>query len=167
MEHTEHILTIFTFVIAIIGLATILFFIYMNLRLTKKNKALEKKVNELHNYRKQQVNKDSANEYKRLQDAVYEDKLYADQNLDRDAFAARMNISRHALNRVISGNTNGQSFPQWINNIRIERACEMLRNEPYKAVADIAKEVGLTQNNFHRLFRLRFNKTPNEYRQNG
>ena len=103
--------------------------------------------------------------YESLVNAVYAEKLYADLQIDRDSFAAHMNLSRHSLNMILRTNTKGLSFPQWLNTIRIEIASEMLQNEPEKPIAIIAKEVGLTPNNFHRLFRLRFGVTPTEYRQ--
>lgn len=106
-----------------------------------------------------------AEEYQRILKAVYEEKLFADPHLGRDSFAAHMNISRHTLNKILNSNANGQSFPQWINTIRIEAACGILRSEPKKTIAAVAKNVGLTPNNFHRLFRLQFGMTPSQYKQ--
>ena len=109
---------------------------------------------------------DIKNKYLRIMTAVYEEKLYADVQMDRDTFASRMKLSRHSLNKIISANTNGLSFPQWINRIRIDRACDLLRNSPNKSVVKIAGEVGLTPDNLRRLFRQYFGITPSEYRKN-
>jgi len=146
------------------------FFIIVSQHFKKKNKALEKKITELNKDTPKAnikpMDKDIIEEYNRILKAVYDDKLYADQHMDRDKFAARMAISRHSLNRIITGNTDGKSFPQWLNNIRIEVGSNILLKEPEKPVTVVAKEVGLTPNNFHRLFRLQYGMTPNEYRQN-
>ena len=75
---------------------------------------------------------DIKNAYLRLMTAVIEEKLYADVQMDRNTFASRMKLSRHSLNKIISANTNGLSFPQWINRIRIDRACDLLQNCPNK-----------------------------------
>ena len=64
-------------------------------------------------------------EYLRLLEAVEKEKLYTNIDLDRETFAKRMGISRHTLNKIISTNTGGLSFPQWVNGIRIGRACEL------------------------------------------
>lgn len=108
---------------------------------------------------------DTKNEYLRLMTAVIEEKLYADVQMDRDTFASRMKLSRHSLNKIISINTNGMSFPQWINRIRIDRACDLLKNCPNKSIVKIAGEVGLTPDNLRRLFRQYFGITPSEYRK--
>ena len=109
-------------------------------------------------------NEDTKNEYLRLMTAVIEEKLYADVQMDRDTFATRMKLSRHSLNKIISTNTNGLSFPQWINRIRIDRACDLLQNCPNKSIVKIAREVGLTPDNLRRLFRQYFGISPSEYR---
>lgn len=86
-------------------------------------------------------------------------------DLDRETFAKRMGISRHTLNKIISTNTGGLSFPQWVNGIRIGRACELLRDEPGKNVAEIAEESGLTPDNLRRLFRQQLGISPSDYRR--
>ena len=104
-------------------------------------------------------------EYLRLLEAVEKDKLYTNIDLDRETFAKRMEISRHTLNKIISTNTGGLSFPQWVNGIRIGHACERLRDEPGKTVAEIAEESGLTPDNLRRLFRQQLGISPSDYRR--
>ena len=165
---TVQILTI-AIEIAVISTLYIFVFYIVFRRFKKKNKTPEKISETLQD--EDDMTKESEmnykEEYDRILKAVYDEHLYADQNLGRDSFAAQMNLSRHALNRIISSNTSGQSFPQWINTIRLEIACDLLRNKPAKPVGEIANEVGLTANNFYRLFRLQFGITPVQYRQEG
>ena len=40
------------------------------------------------------------------------------------------NISRHTLNDLLAEFTDGLSFPQYINNLRLEEALRLLRDEP-------------------------------------
>ena len=108
------------------------------------------------------VDVSSKAEYQRLLDAVMNECLYVDQHLDRDTFAARMSLSRHNLNKVLRENTNGLSFPQWLNGIRIEKACELLKREKRKTINEVAWAVGLTPDNLRRLFRQQIGITPTE-----
>ena len=163
---TVQILTI-AIEIAVISTLYIFVFYIVFRRFKKKNKPPEKISETLEDDMTKESEMNYKEEYDRILKAVYDEHLYADQNLGRDSFAAQMNLSRHALNRIISSNTSGQSFPQWINTIRLEIACDLLRNKPAKPVGEIANEVGLTANNFHRLFRLQFGITPVQYRQEG
>ena len=110
------------------------------------------------------VDVSSKAEYQRLLDAVMNECLYVDQHLDRDTFAARMSLSRHNLNKVLRENTNGLSFPQWLNGIRIEKACELLKREKRKTINEVAWAVGLTPDNLRRLFRQQIGITPTEYK---
>lgn len=156
--------------LTVVSMCVAIFFIIVCYQLRRQNKALEKKMQAMCPVGRKAVPDPQAESYREAYQnilrTVYQERLYADQQMDRDTFAARMNISRHTLNRILLTNTNGQSFPQWLNSIRIEKASELLLNEPDKPVSLVANEVGLSPNNFHRLFRLRYGVTPNEYRQN-
>ena len=146
------------------------YFILSRHRVKEKNRALVKVIDELNSRKKQTLvkqDKDLSEEYHRILTAVFEEKLYSQQQLGRDSFAEHMQISRKELNAILSSNTNGLSFPQWLNNIRLERACDMLQNEPGMTVSDIAEAVGLTPDNLRRIFRQQYGITPSEYREGG
>lgn len=160
------LLSILTFSWVTIGV----YFILSRHRVKEKNRALVKVIDELNSRKKQTLvkqDKDLSEEYHRILTAVFEEKLYSQQQLGRDSFAEHMQISRKELNAILSSNTNGLSFPQWLNNIRLERACDMLQNEPGMTVSDIAEAVGLTPDNLRRIFRQQYGITPSEYREGG
>ena len=163
------ILILVIFVTIIIGIIAA-YSIITKRRIKEKNRTMVKMINEL-NARKRKTlipveNKDSKEIYQQILERTFTERLYADLQMNRENFAAQMNISRHELNDLLSANTDGLSFPQWLNNIRLERACTLLQNEPDKPIKDIAEAVGLTPNNFLRLFRQQYGITPTEYRQN-
>lgn len=154
-------------VMAIIWMIIGTYFIVTRHDVKRKNRMLIKMIDELNQGKRRSLltqNKDTREEYARLLSAVLDEKLYSYQQLDRDTFAQHMNISRHALNEILSTNTDGLSFPQWLNNIRLERACYMLRNEPDKSVNEIAAAVGLTPDNLRRLFNRQYGISPTDYR---
>ena len=160
------LLSILTFSWVTIGV----YFILSRHRVKEKNRALVKVIDELNSRKKQTLvkqDKDLSEEYHRILTAVFEEKLYSQQQLGRDSFAEHMQISRKELNAILSSNINGLSFPQWLNNIRLERACDMLQNEPGMTVSDIAEAVGLTPDNLRRIFRQQYGITPSEYREGG
>lgn len=95
---------------------------------------------------------------------IRERKLYADINLQRQDIISRFGISRNTLNHLLNTYAEGLSFPNYINNIRMEKACTLLRSKPEKTISEIASEVGLSQHNFHNLFRRYFGLTPLTYR---
>ena len=167
----EFIVTVILLAILTFSWVTIgVYFILSRHQIKEKNRALVKVIDELNSRKKQTLvkqNKDMSEEYHRILTAVFEEKLYSQQQLGRDSFAEHMNISRKELNAILSSNTNGLSFPQWLNSIRLERACDMLQNEPGMTIGDIATAVGLTPDNFRRIFNQHFGISPSEYRENG
>ena len=76
------------------------------------------------------------------------------------------NISRHTLNDLLAEFTDGLSFPQYINNLRLEEALRLLRDEPDKTISVIATEVGFSSANLREQFKRKYGMTPAEYRQN-
>ena len=61
---------------------------------------------------------------------------------------------------------DGLSFPQYVNNIRLEKALCLLRDEPTKTVSAISTEVGFTPANLREQFKRKYGMTPLEFRQN-
>ena len=101
-----------------------------------------------------------------LDSAIRSERLYTNVNLQRQDICDRFDISRHALNDLLAEYTDGLSFPQYVNNIRLEEALRLLRNEPAKTVASIATEVGFTPANLREQFKRKYGMTPADYRHN-
>ena len=78
----------------------------------------------------------------------------------------RFNISRHTLNDLLAEHTGGLSFPQYVNNIRLEETLSLLHNAPQKTISAIATEVGFSSANLREQFKRKYGITPAEYRQN-
>ena len=60
---------------------------------------------------------------------------------------------------------DGQSFPQYVNNIRLEEALRLLRDAPSKALSAIATDIGFTPANLREQFKRKYGITPAEYRR--
>ncbi|MBQ8657394.1 MAG: AraC family transcriptional regulator [Prevotella sp.] len=98
--------------------------------------------------------------------AIRTERLYAQVSLQRQDIIHRFGINRHTLNDLITAHTNGLSFPQYINRIRIEEAKHLLDSQPAMTFTAIAEAVGFTPANLREQFKRHYGMTPGEYRKN-
>ena len=97
--------------------------------------------------------------------AIRTEHLYANVSLQRQDVCSRFCITRHTLNSLLAQHAGSSSFPQYINNIRMEEALPLLRDDPSMTIAAIAAAVGFTPANFREQFKRQYGVTPQEYRQ--
>lgn len=97
--------------------------------------------------------------------AIRTEHLYVNALLQRQDVCTRFCITRHTLNNLLAQHTGSPSFPQYINNIRMEEALPLLRDKPSMTIAVIAAAVGFTPANFREQFKRQYGVTPQEYRQ--
>ncbi len=93
---------------------------------------------------------------------------YIDRHLtheiDRTCAAAEAHLIPGTFSRFFKLRT-GRTRPEYVNALRIGRACELLSDDKWK-VADIAMECGFANlANFNRHFRKITKLSPREYRQ--
>ena len=100
-----------------------------------------------------------------IDSAIRTERLYANMGLQRQDICDRFDISRHALNDLLTTYANGQSLPQYINNIRLEEALRLLRDASSKTLSTIATDVGFTPANLREQFKRKYGITPAEYRR--
>ena len=82
-----------------------------------------------------------------------------------DLVAEELHLSKYYISHLINQRLK-QNFNEYINNIRISQACNLLR-ESDKKIADISEEVGFgTIRSFNRAFKLVMQMSPAEYRSN-
>lgn len=74
------------------------------------------------------------------------------------------NYSERQMARILSEYT-GKSFTHLIQNIKLNKACDLLKN-PELSIQDIVDKVGYSNTNyFYRLFKEQYQITPAQYRQ--
>ena len=100
-----------------------------------------------------------------IDNAIRTEQLYSNVSLQRQDICTRFRITRHTLNTLLARHVGSPSFPQYINNIRMEVALPLLRDDPSMTIAAIAAAVGFTSANFREQFKRRYGVTPQEYRQ--
>ena len=80
-----------------------------------------------------------------------------------DIVAEELHLSKYYISRLIN-NRLKQNFNEYINNLRISEACNLLRVTDEK-IADISEDVGFgTIRSFNRAFKLVMGMSPAEYR---
>ena len=87
------------------------------------------------------------------------------QQLTLDQLAAMTGLSSRQFYRLFKQQT-GQTFLQYLQNIRMNKSCELLRNST-KKISEIANIVGYRDLKFfHSIFKRRIGVTPKQYRYN-
>ena len=82
-----------------------------------------------------------------------------------DIVAEELHLSKYYISRLINKKLK-QNFNEYINNLRISEACNLLR-ETDKKIADISEDVGFgTVRSFNRAFNTILGISPKEYRSN-
>lgn len=135
----------------------------------EKNRALVRMIDKLNSTRRAaqtDAAKPDKEMFELIDGVIRKEKLYTNINLQRQDIMDRFDISRHYLNGLFSAYANGQSFPAYINEMRMQDALRMLENEPEASIGLIADAVGFTPANFREQFKRQYGMTPTEYRQN-
>lgn len=93
------------------------------------------------------------------------DEKINDPNLSPDQLSASMGISRTKLYRDLK-RIDGQSLSDYVRNVRLEKAAYLLVNTRMN-IQEIMNEVGfVNSSHFTRIFKLKYEVTPSEYKKN-
>ncbi len=103
--------------------------------------------------------------FARIDGAIKSENLYANKYLQRQDIIDRFGLSRHNLNNLLNTFADGQSFPSYINSIRLTEAKKLLKNKTDMNISAVAEAVGFSPANLRDQFKRRFGLTPAEYRQ--
>ena len=159
----SHIVSLAVAVIAVLAIVFAIYFFRQKRIVSEKNRALVRMIN---GTPPEPVKNDNSDLFNDIDTTIRNEQLYKNVNLQRQDICDRFSISRHTLNDLLAEHTNGLSFPQYVNNIRLEAALRLLRDEPTKTVSAIATEVGFTPANLREQFKRKYGMTPADYRQN-
>lgn len=94
----------------------------------------------------------------------YIDQYIYDQNLSLEDIATELHINYYYLSKCFK-KVEGISFTKYVTNKRLQIASDLL-SETNLHIYEICERIGMNPNNFHGLFRKKFNITPQEYRKN-
>ena len=178
----SHIISLAVTVVALLAIAFAVYFFRQKRIVTEKNRALVRMINgmpiepEPEEEELEEQGEDESDDggpitvqssiFNDIDAAIRSEQLYKNVNLQRQDICDRFDISRHTLNDLLAENAGGLSFPQYVNNIRLEVALRLLREDPAKTISAIATEVGFSSANLREQFKRKYGMTPAEYRQN-
>ena len=178
----SHIISLAVTVVALLAIAFAVYFFRQKRIVTEKNRALVRMINgmpiepEPEEEELEEQGEDESDDggpitvqssiFNDIDAAIRSEQLYKNVNLQRQDICDRFDISRHTLNDLLAENAGGLSFPQYVNNIRLEVALRLLREDPAKTISAIAAAVGFSPANLREQFKRKYGMTPAEYRQN-
>ena len=92
-------------------------------------------------------------------------KLYLNPNLTLATIAKELNISPHTLSQYLNDNL-GKSFSSFINELRIEKAQELILSDKSYTIEALGYESGYnSKSTFYTTFKKLTGQTPSEYRK--
>ena len=99
----------------------------------------------------------------KLINIIQEKKLYLEEHFTMNDLIEIMHINRNYLSEVIS-RSEYQSFYRLVNSMRIEHACDVLKNDPTMKLEQVAIASGFSSgSSFSQIFRRVMNVSPKEY----
>lgn len=94
-----------------------------------------------------------------------EEKLYAEGRLTLEDLSDRLHLSVQALSEFFN-QYEKTNFPGYVNKIRIDRACELMEEDPSRTVLSVAFEVGFTaKSTFNSAFLRHKSQSPTAFRK--
>ncbi|RDC54739.1 AraC family transcriptional regulator [Pedobacter chinensis] len=101
----------------------------------------------------------------KLVKVILEEKLYKNPDLKLNDLAKKINISGHQLSQLLNDNL-GKSFAAYINEFRINEACELIINNRGIKLEAIGYEVGFnSKSTFYTAFKKHKQTTPTLYKE--
>lgn len=109
-----------------------------------------------------ETNDDDRHRFLSIEHEIIERRLYA-ANLNREQLIKELGVPRAqfaALFRAYAG----ESYPKYMNRLRLREAVRILRESPQFTVDAVAAECGMSRQLFYMLFKEQYGITPTEFR---
>jgi len=98
-------------------------------------------------------------------DALVNQKLFCDSNLDKDALMTELNLNKRLVSRYFE-TVMGKSYVKFLAVKRVEYAADQIRQFPNYTIEAIAADSGIASRaTFYRLFSDHFGISPTDYRR--
>jgi AraC-like DNA-binding protein len=102
----------------------------------------------------------------RLEMVIMENEMYKNPNLKLNDLAQKMKLSDHQLSQLLNDNL-GKNFSVFINEYRINKACEIIATDSIFKIEGIGYEVGFnSKSTFFSAFKKQMGTTPALFKEN-
>ena len=101
----------------------------------------------------------------RLNQIMIKEQAFQEEDLSLPELANRLEITAHQLSEYINHNLN-QNFSGFVNQYRVQSACDLLIGEPDRTVLSVAYDVGFSsKSTFNDAFQRHTGLSPGQYRK--
>lgn len=101
-----------------------------------------------------------------LERVMDDEKFYRTENLTLKMLSEHIELPEYKTRALINDTFKYRNFNDYVNQLRIEEACERLAAEPDTPIQNIALDIGYrTLSSFNRAFKEIMDKTPTQFRQ--
>ncbi len=142
------------------------FVLYANFLILFSKKYGQDSVKDIPKYTNKKIAVELADSFaSKLERLMNSEELYKNPNLKLNDLAVKMNMSAHQLSQLLNDNL-GKSFSTYINEYRINEACQKIEEGSFLKIEEIGYEVGFnSKSTFFSTFKKIKNTTPLLYRQ--
>jgi len=167
-------LAIAGFLLALIAVVFIVWLLKQRSVINRKNRVLVEQIAEAVKYKSLVENEEqktivpntalSDEElFKQLSEVIRRERLFTNPNFGRQTLIDRFHLTERRIGSVFS---HGGSLPDFIRELRIQHACQLLSNHPEMSISDIATASGFSSLSvFSREFKRKLEVTPTYYRE--
>ena len=102
--------------------------------------------------------------FESMRRGIIDKKLFLDPNLSRMILLEKYKIPKNAFSQLFQKYA-GKSYSTFINDLRLEYAAQLLRDQPNHTVESVAIDCGMSSvGTLYKLFSKKYGMTPTEYR---
>jgi len=173
--------------IGILALLAIVFaavVIWKNRAISRKNSVLAQQIDEAMNFKELYLKEKQAHEpepvaadldlstltdeqlFQHINEVIVREKLFLNPKFERQTLMDRFGLSKERVGTAFSKGSEHAKLSNYIQQLRLEYAAQLLARRPEMNIVQIAEESGFSSHKyFSDRFRLHFSMTPSEFRK--
>lgn len=171
-------------ILALIVFAFAAVVIWKNRSISRKNSVLVQQIDEAMNYKELYLKEKQAHEpepvaadldlnaltdeqlFQHINEVIVREKLFLNPKFERQTIMDRFDLSKERVGAVFSKGSDFTKLSNYIQQLRLEYAAQLLAKQPDLSIVQIATECGFSSHKyFSERFRLHFSMTPSEFRK--
>ena len=172
-------LAIAGFILALVAIGFIVWLLIQRRAINRKNRVLVEQIAEAVKYKKMSeelsVKSEELGErsrelegsdeqlFRQLSETIRRERLFTNPNFGRQTLIDRFHLNERRIGAAFS---HGGSLPDFIRELRLEHACQLLTDHPEMSISDVAAASGFSSLSvFSREFKRKLEVTPSYYRE--